>query len=95
MYPWLPTLLIIHSVGIDAYVRRKGFNDPVILELGTGLIANWEFRLEISIGPSYVTSHFVIGMHRCLQGLEPDEVNRLSEDDSQLSVWAEVFIVRR
>lgn len=72
-------------------MRRKGFDDPVILEYVTGLIAHREVCPQISIGPSYVSGRFVSGMCGCLQGLKSDKVNRLSEDDSQLTIWAEVF----
>lgn len=87
----LSAFIIINFVGINAYVRRKGFNDPVILEFATGLIAHWEVCPQILIDPSNVSSQFISGICGCLRNLEPVEVNRLSEDDSQFTIWAEVL----
>lgn len=83
---------MIHSVGINTYMRGKGFDDPVILEFATGLIEQWEILMRhVSIVTSAFLGRFVSAMWECLQGLEPVEVNGLSDDDSRLTIWVEVF----
>lgn len=107
VYPRLLTLSITDFEGIEAYVRRNGFNDPV-LTFAIGIIALWEVYLSLVDPnkryawygrPRWHSVSFVNAMWESLRDLKPDELDDLSEDDSRLVAWAEVFklhwIVRR
>lgn len=78
-------------------MRRKGFDDPFIRKLATGLTSHWKVFKYAPLLIVYfyhlmsVSSRFVSAMYGCLQGLGPDEVNGLLEDDTQRTIWAEVF----
>lgn len=79
-------------------MRKKGFDDPVLLEFATGLIACWEVYFSDSMGrrtyilpPLYKSGYFVNGMFAYLGRLELDELVELSEDDARLVIWVVVF----
>lgn len=85
---------------MEAYVRRNGFNDTALRTFVMGLIAHWGVYISskaegmplISDGlPPWNAVHFIVGMWKTLSYREINELEELSEDKKQMSVWAETF----
>lgn len=85
---------------MDTYVRIKGFNDPVLFKFVTGLIVRWEIHLSskpptvnhvYDASPGWDTPYFVHAMCKSLQDMGPDELHKLTEEDSELEIWVKVI----
>lgn len=82
--------------GLDTYVKRKGYNDPVLLKLA---VAYCTFLADVVTSHSrrlstrflLDTPRFVKKIWTSLRALKPDKADELLEDDSQLAVWTEIF----
>jgi len=88
-------------IGLDTYVKRKGYNDPLLLKLAIAFhilseavflhSTNSSVRSYVSVN-LWSMMPFVDGMWTSLRALEPDESDELSAaDDSQLAIWTEIF----
>jgi len=84
-----------NGYGLDTYVERKGYNDPILLKLAVTFctllsdIAIFPLRLQHSA--TLVLIGIINFIHDIWDALEPDKADELLEDDSQLAVWTEIF----
>ncbi len=83
-------------IDLDTYVKRKGYNDPVLLKLAVAYCtALADVVTSHSRHPSTLflldTPGFVNKIWTSLRALEPDKADEFLEDDSQLAVWTEIF----
>ncbi len=92
------TLITIFRKELETYIKRKGFKDPGLHKLASALLAYLEVECSniapITIfSPSFPfsASAFILGMWASVRALEPRESDNVSEDNSQLLIWAEVF----
>jgi len=85
-----------NSLGLEAYVKRKGCKDPVLLKLA---VAYCNILADVvtsrsrhpSIRYLYKMRTFLNDMWKSLRALEPDNADEFLEDDSQLAVWTEIL----
>ncbi len=88
-------------IGLDIYVKRKGYNDPVLLKLAmtfhTFLSEIPMFHSRFPTFFTYTSKQFLAlvtfidCMWMSLGTLEPNRSDELSEDESQFVVWTEIF----
>ncbi len=77
-------------------MKRKGYNDPVLLKLAVALctflsdVVTSHSRHPATLYLNYIP-RFVDDIWRSLLALEFDKTDKLLEDDSQLAVWMEMF----
>ncbi|KLO14317.1 hypothetical protein SCHPADRAFT_939615 [Schizopora paradoxa] len=83
--------------GIESFIRKKGFDDPALLNFAKGLIANWEIyftitkQLALYFFADSVCSNsggFFDGLWESLEHFEQSDV---LEDDNSLAIWSSVF----
>jgi len=80
-------------------VKRNGFDDPNLLKIAVASIANYEVishssRVDHDVlyrPYSWFVEFFILGMWKSICTFDPDELEKLLEDDSQLALWAEIF----
>lgn len=88
--------------GLQTYVLDRGFNDPVLLKFAIALLAHYELLSShwapSSSDPPYefrtlpwFVDGFTLGMWDSIHALDPDTSDDISADDSQLTIWIEVF----
>lgn len=79
------------------YVRRKGFDDPVLLKFAIGFIALWEVNLSPTMCYFYLRSFELTSgrlthdMCKGLRNVEPDIFDVYLENNTRLAIWVEVF----
>lgn len=88
--------------GIDAYVERKGLNDPILVKFAIALAARYEVapshlaQSELHIyfeAIPWSVDSFISGIWASMRAL-PVEWKKF-DDDSQLGIWAEVLKMYR
>jgi len=102
----LDTILVIEAAGwvwngrgLDTYVKRNGFSDPNLLKIPVASIINYEVishstRIDHNVlyrPYSWFMEYFILGMWGSIRSFDPGELEKLSEDDSQLVLWAGIF----